>query len=113
MSQEKEIIESSGNVFADLDLPMPEEIQAKAALVYQINQIIETRKLSQRQAGKMFGLSQPKMSALASGQLSEFSYEHLIQCLNILDCDIRIEVIQKSGHIHPARVTVVASEIGI
>jgi len=113
MSQETGIIESSGNVFADLDLPMPEEIQAKAALAYQINQIIEKRNLSQKEACKIFGISQPKMSALICGHLSEFSYERLIQCLNILDCDIKIEIIQKSNQQQPARVTVIASEIGI
>jgi len=113
MSQETEIIESSGNVFADLDLPMPEEIQTKADLAYQINQIIEKRRLSQKEAGKMLGINQPKMSALVCGRLSEFSYERLIQCLNLLDCDIKIEIRQKSNPLQPARVTVIASEVGI
>jgi len=113
MSHKTEIIESSGNVFADLDLPRPEEIQAKAVLAYQINQIIEKRNLNQKKAGEILGISRSEMSALVCGRLSEFSYEHLIQCLNLLDCDIKIEIRQKSNPMQPARVTVIASKIGI
>ncbi len=107
MIQDAEVTETSGNVFADMDLPMPEELQAKAALAYQINQIIEKRQLSPKKARKMLGLGKSKMLALSGGHLAEFSYEQLIQCLNRLDCDIKIEVTPKSDNLNPARITVV------
>lgn len=113
MNPSAEITVTSGNVFADLDLPMPEELQAKATLAYQINQIIEKRQLSPKKARKMLELDKSKMIALSTGQLSQFSYEQLIQCLNQLDCDIKIEVTPKSDNLNPARITVVDSEIGI
>lgn len=91
MNPNAEITETSGNVFADLDLPMPEYLQAKAALVYQINQIIDKRQLDVKKAGKILGLDKSKILALSRGHLNQFSYQQLIQCLNRLDCDIKVK----------------------
>jgi predicted XRE-type DNA-binding protein len=38
------IEESSGNVFADLELPHPEEQLVKADLAFQINKLIKSRR---------------------------------------------------------------------
>ena len=40
------IEEGSGNVFADIGLPEPEELLAKAAIVRQINRLLSERKLT-------------------------------------------------------------------
>jgi predicted XRE-type DNA-binding protein len=45
--KEIEYEESCGNVFADLDLPNPEEILAKSQLAWEIHRIIKKRKLTQ------------------------------------------------------------------
>ena len=58
MSDEIEFAESSGNVFADLGLPNPEERLAKAELARQIRAIIEERELTQVQAGAILGIAQ-------------------------------------------------------
>ena len=50
------IEESSGNVFADLELKNPEELLAKAQLVQRIADIIAERKLTQAQAAKILGI---------------------------------------------------------
>jgi predicted XRE-type DNA-binding protein len=44
--------EGSGNVFADLDLPHPEEELLKARLTLQIYRLIKGRGLTQVQAGE-------------------------------------------------------------
>ncbi len=44
--------ESSGNVFADLDLPQPEAEHLKARLTLEIYRLIKTRGLTQAQAGE-------------------------------------------------------------
>ncbi|MCK4517694.1 XRE family transcriptional regulator [Candidatus Babeliales bacterium] len=46
---------SSGNVFADLNLPNAEEVLAKAELV---RQIIKKKKLTQEQAALALGIDQ-------------------------------------------------------
>ncbi|TAK73748.1 MAG: XRE family transcriptional regulator [Gammaproteobacteria bacterium] len=92
MTTDIDIEESSGNVFADLDLPKPEECLVKADLAIQINKLIKQRKLNQTMAAKLLGLDQPKISALSRGRLTGFSVERLFRLLSILNQDIEIVI---------------------
>jgi predicted XRE-type DNA-binding protein len=83
---------SSGNVFADLGLPNPEEALAKAELAHKITVLIRKRGLTQAQAAKLLGVDQPKVSALVRGRLAGFSLERLMRFLLLLGQDIRITV---------------------
>lgn len=60
---------SSSNVFKDLGLANPEERLAKAELAYQINRLIQKKELTQKEAGQLLGIDQPKISALKQGRL--------------------------------------------
>lgn len=92
---------SSGNVFADLGLPDPEGLLAKAELVRQIDAIIHERGLSQTQAAAILGIDQPKVSALLNGRLSGFSMDRLVRFLLALDRDVQISVRPKQDdHAH-------------
>jgi predicted XRE-type DNA-binding protein len=51
----EEIIPSSGNVFADLGFPHPEEELAKSQLAYRLATIIEKRNLSLKEAAHLLG----------------------------------------------------------
>ncbi len=82
----------SGNIFADLGLPNPEERLAKAQLVLHIAEIIKERKLTQVKAGVILGIDQAKVSKLVRGRLSEFSTSTLIEYLTRLDQDVEIVV---------------------
>ncbi|MBM3240470.1 XRE family transcriptional regulator [Candidatus Poribacteria bacterium] len=73
--------ESSGNVFKDLGLPNPEERLAKAQLALMIYDIIDERGLTQVEAARILGISQPKVSALRNGRLASFSIERLFSFL--------------------------------
>lgn len=83
---------SSGNVFADLGISNPEEALAKSDLALQINEIISKKKLTQRNAAKLLGVDQPKVSAFINGKLTGFSLERLFRFLNVLGQDITITV---------------------
>lgn len=83
---------SSGNVFADVRHPHPEEAQAKSDLAIQIYQIIEQRKLTQSEAAKILGIDQPKVSDIIRGKLSKYSIDRLIRFLRLLGNDIEILV---------------------
>lgn len=78
---------SSGNVFADLGLPNPEERLAKAKLAHQINTLIDQKQLTQKAAGELLDIDQPKISALSTGRLAGLSLERLFRFLTILDQD--------------------------
>jgi predicted XRE-type DNA-binding protein len=87
---------SSGNVFADLGLPNPEDRLAKAELARRISVIITERRLTQLEAAAVLGIDQPKVSALVRGRLGGFSLERLLRFLNVLGRDVEIVVKPKS-----------------
>lgn len=87
--------QGSGNIFADLGFPNPEEHLAKAGLAMQIIEIIRQRHLSQAAAAGILGIDQPKVSALMRGQLKNFSLDRLCRFLNRLDKDVDIVVKDK------------------
>jgi predicted XRE-type DNA-binding protein len=80
----------SGNVFADLGFPNPEEEQLKARLAYHIMRAIKGRGLSQARAAKLLGVSQPNVSNLARGHYEDFSIDRLLRFLKSLGNDVKI-----------------------
>jgi predicted XRE-type DNA-binding protein len=64
---------SSGNVFADIGVPEPEEELAKAQLASRIREIVRGSRLTQVAAAAVMGIDQLKVSALLSGRLANSS----------------------------------------
>lgn len=96
-NQETLIRRSSGNVFADLGLPEPEEHRIKATLAMRISTILMQRNLSQSEAARVMGVDQPKVSALVRGRLAQFSTDRLLTFLTALDQDVDIVVRPKTA----------------
>jgi predicted XRE-type DNA-binding protein len=86
------ITESNGNVFADLGLPNADQEPMKARLTLQIYRIIQGRGLTQTEAGKILGIPQPQVSALARNRAGNFSVGRLIEFLTALGQDVKITV---------------------
>lgn len=82
----------SGNVFADLGLPHPEQELLKARLTLQIYKIIKDRGLTQAKAGEILGIRQPHVSALMRNRADTFSVERLMEFLTALGQDVEITV---------------------
>jgi predicted XRE-type DNA-binding protein len=89
------VVQSSGNVFADLGLREADEKQTKVRLAVAINRIIEESNMSQTVAAGLLKINQPKISALSNYRLDGFSVERLMHFLNALGRDVEI-VIRKS-----------------
>jgi predicted XRE-type DNA-binding protein len=86
------IVEGSDNVFADLGLPNADQELLKARLTLQIYRIIQERGLTQTEAGKILGIPQPHVSALARNRSGNFSVGRLIDFLTALGQDVKITV---------------------
>jgi predicted XRE-type DNA-binding protein len=99
----------SGNVFADIGLPNPEEHLAKAHLAFDIAQTIRARRLTQTRAARILKIDQPKISRLLRGQLSGFSTERLMHFLTLLGRDVEITVKPATRSRRQGRVRVVAA----
>ena len=87
-----DVEKSSGNLFADLGLPNPEQALLKAHLTLQIYQIIQQRGLTQAEAGKILRIKQPHVSALIRNRAGHFSVGRLMAFLTALDHDVQITI---------------------
>lgn len=81
---------TTGNIFEDLGLENSEELLMRSKLLSEVSDLIEATKLSQKEIGKILGISQPKVSMLVSEKLSAFSTEILLHYLSLLGCNIEI-----------------------
>jgi predicted XRE-type DNA-binding protein len=87
-----EIHQGSGNVFADLGLPDADKLKIKTGLVIEIRKAMRSRNLTQSEAAKLMGMTQPKVSDMMRGDLSNLSERKLMDCLTRLGFDIEIKV---------------------
>jgi predicted XRE-type DNA-binding protein len=104
-AKEGTITLGSGNVFADLGLPNPEQELLKAELTVQIYRIIKQRNLTQTQTGKILGISQPHVSALARNRAGNFTVGRLLAFLTALGQNVEITV--KPAHKQRGEMSVV------
>ena len=89
------IIESSGNVFADLGLEHADKLHAKGELALAILRIIGERKLTQTQAAALLETDQSHISRLKSGRIEGFTFDRLLHFLNRLDHDVELRIRKK------------------
>lgn len=87
-----EVQRGSGNVYADLGLPDAEKLKIKTGLVIEIRKAMRNLGLTQQEAAKRMGVTQPKVSDMMRGDFSNLSERKLMECLNRLGYDIEITV---------------------
>ncbi len=103
---EESIVQSSGNVFADLGLKEADEKQTKVRLTVALNQILRARRISQVAAARLLRVNQPKISALFNYRLEGFSVERLMHFLNALDRDVEIVIRKRPRSRRAAKILV-------
>lgn len=82
----------SGNVFADLDLPNPEELQIKSYLTMEIRETIKKKRLTRKQAATLLGMEKEELAYLLEHGFSEPPLDQLIQHLRCLGQEVVISV---------------------
>lgn len=87
-----EVQRGSGNVFADLGLPDADKLKIKTGLVIEIRKAMRNLGLTQQDAAKRMGISQPKVSDMMRGDFTNLSERKLMDCLTRLGFDIEISV---------------------
>lgn len=87
-----EVQRGSGNVFADLGLADAEKLKIKTGLVIEIRKAMRTHGLTQQEAAKRMGITQPKVSDMMRGDFTNLSERKLMDCLTRLGFDIVIGV---------------------
>ena len=87
----------SGNVFADLGLPDPDERHLRVQLPLRLNDLLQTEGLTQAAAAKRLGIAQPHISELKNYKLSRFSSERLLHYITLLNRDVEIFIRPRAG----------------
>jgi predicted XRE-type DNA-binding protein len=82
----------SGNVYRDVGLADAEHLLVKAQLAAKIGDLIKRRRLTQSDAAQLFGMTQPKVSAMLRGQFRGISEEKMMHCLVALGQNVQIVV---------------------
>ena len=104
-----EIHEGRGNVYRDLGYPDAGKMLVKAQLVAKISEIIRSQALTQVEAARILGVTQPKLSGLLRGQFRGISERKLIECLTNLGRDVQIVVKNAPPRRAAGKLTVVFS----
>jgi len=76
----RKVIESSGNVFLDLGFP-PHEAEVmllRAQLAEALRKWIDRESLTQAQASKRLGITQPRISEITRGKVELLSLDYLV-----------------------------------
>lgn len=107
VSENRALYASAGNVYADLGYLDADGMLVKAQLVSKIAELIKRRGLTQVEAAKLLGLTQPKISAMLRGQFRGFSERKLIDCLTSLGRDVQIVIKEAPPRRASGKVTIV------
>src|SRR5260370_12692297 len=98
------VTEGSGNVFADLGLPNPEQELLKAQLTLQIYTILKDSGMTQVEIAKILGVQQPQVSLIMRNRAGNFSVGRLMEFLIALRQDVEITVRPTTQHHAPLSV---------
>jgi predicted XRE-type DNA-binding protein len=74
---------SSGDVFKDLGFrhEEAEHLKVRSELMIELSKLVDSRGLTQAEAAKLFGVSQPRISDLKRGKIDLFSIDSLVEML--------------------------------
>jgi predicted XRE-type DNA-binding protein len=91
----EKLLISTDNIFADLGLKNAEELKARSDLMSEVVSMIRNSGLSQKEIAKILRISAPKVSALMTGKINDFSNDTLVHYLTLLGCNVEIKVMPR------------------
>ena len=94
MTEKLKYVRGSGNIFADLGFPKgeAENLKMRADLVIRIVDFYKKSGVTQAQAAKTLGLTQPRLNALLKGKIGLFSLDALVNIASRAGLNVRLVV---------------------
>lgn len=98
MSEKLKRIHGGGNVFLDLgfDKAEAENLKLRAELMMRIEELYRKSGMTQAEAAKALGLTQPRLNALLKGKIGLFSLDALVNVASRAGLNVRL-VIKKAA----------------
>ena len=87
---------SSGNVFKDLGFSSEQSanLLVRAELMLEIEKYIKRERLTQTEAAKQLGVTQPKISNLLNGKIDTFTIDKLVNMLARVGRKTNVKVVR-------------------
>jgi len=94
MSGKLKVTWGSGNVFLDLGLDKAEaeNLKLRFELMMRIEEFYRKSGMTQAEAAKTLGLTQPRLNALLKGKIGQFSLDALVNIANRAGLNVRLVV---------------------
>jgi predicted XRE-type DNA-binding protein len=94
MSEKLKRVRGSGNVFRDLgfDKAEADNLKLRSELMMRIEDFYRKSGMTQAQAAKVLGLTQPRLNALLKGRIGLFSLDALVNVASRAGLDVRLVV---------------------
>jgi predicted XRE-type DNA-binding protein len=86
---------SKENIFADLGLKDSGAMKIRSDLMSEAVKIIRESGIPQKEIAEILNITPPKVSALMSGKINDFSNDTLMNYLTLLGCNIKIKVFRQ------------------
>ncbi len=94
MTERLKITKGSGNIFRDLGFPQGEaqNLALRSDLMIRIEKLVKETGLTQQQAAKVLGITQPRLNALLKGRIVDFSLDALVNMLAHAGMQVKMTV---------------------
>ena len=86
--------EGSENVFKDLGFSETEaeHLMIRSRLMLEVEQFVKRSKLSQREAAKKLGITQPRLNDLLQGKIQKFGIDAVVKMLSKVGIHVDVHV---------------------
>jgi predicted XRE-type DNA-binding protein len=94
MTERLKMERGSGNVFSDIGFS-PEEaqnLQLRSDLMSRIERFVKRNGMTQTQAARALGVTQPRLNALLKGKIDQFSLDALVNMLGHAGMRVEMKV---------------------
>ena len=83
---------TTGNVFRDLGFAPAEaeNLRIRTELMIRLEKLIDSSDWTQREAARLLGVTQPRISDLVRGKVDRFSIDSLIEMLGRAGLEVRL-----------------------
>ena len=94
MSEKLNIVVGSDNVFRDLGFPEAEaqNLLLRTDLVIHIRKVIDKLGVTQAEAAKRAGITQPRMNVLVKGRTRKFTLDALVKVASSFGYSVQLEL---------------------
>lgn len=102
MTKRLKMTRGSGNVFRDLGFSEAEaqNLLLRTDLMIRIEKLVKDSGLTQQEAAKILGVTQPRLNQLLKGKITEFSLDALVNML--ASAGLKVELTVKKAPIRKA-----------